>query len=399
MNSSDYDVIIAGGSLSGLLSARELANHGNDVLVLEEHSVIGLPEKCDGLVSLNALSSLGIIPNWKIIQNKIIGARLFAPSGECIQVDSSQLDIVVLNRAKFDKQLSEQAISSGVKIDLSNKYIDLKSNENLIIRSQNYTQSCKYFIDAMGITSLIQKRKFGIIQAAKYIIEADWFENNKVDLYFNQKLSPGFFTWVIPINDNIAKVGIAGYGINPFAHLDSFLKTRKSKIISKIACPIVVGGPLDSFIEDSIVRVGDSAGQTKPSTAGGIFSGGVGGILAGQNISYNLESNNNSLYQYEKTWKNIFQKEFNMTLRARQIFEKFENKHLDKIFTILSSSSDFLDMINNSGDFDFHSYAILQSLGLKNIAQIIKLVSGNEFFSLFQKTNYDNISIFEQNDK
>ena len=87
----------------------------------------------------------------------------------------------------------------------------------------------------MGIASLIQKRKFGIIQAAKYIIEADWFENNKVDLYFNQKLSPGFFTWVIPINDNIAKVGIAGYGINTFAHLDSFLKTRKSKIISKIA--------------------------------------------------------------------------------------------------------------------------------------------------------------------
>ena len=65
----------------------------------------------------------------------------------------------------------------------------------------------------------------------------------------------------------------------------------------------------------------------------------------------------------------------------------------------MSSSSDFLDMINNSGDFDFHSYAILQSLGLKNIAQIIKLVSGNEFFSFFQKTNYDNISIFEQNDK
>ena len=69
MNFSDYDVIIAGGSLSGLLSAQEIANHGNDVLVLEEHSVIGLPEKCDGLVSLNALSSLGIIPNWKIIQN------------------------------------------------------------------------------------------------------------------------------------------------------------------------------------------------------------------------------------------------------------------------------------------------------------------------------------------
>ena len=399
MNLPDYDVIIAGGSLSGLLSAREISNHGHDVLVLEEHSVIGLPEKCDGLVSLNALSSLGIIPNWKIIQNKIIGARLFAPSGECIEIDSSKLDIVVLNRAKFDKQLSEEAMSSGAQIDLSNKYVDLKSNENFLIRSQNYTRSCKYFIDAMGITSLIQKRKSGVIQAAKYIVEADWFEPNKVDLYFNQKLSPGFFTWVIPINENLAKVGVAGYGINTFAHLDSFLNTRKSKIINKIACPIVVGGPLDSFIEDSIIRVGDSAGQTKPSTAGGIFSGGMGGILAGLNISNNLSFNTSSLNHYETTWKNIFQKEFNMTLKARQIFEKLENKHLDKIFSILSSSSDFLDTINNAADFDFHSYPLLQSLGLKNIAQIIKLVSGNEFFSLFQKTNYDDIKIFDQNDK
>ena len=88
-----------------------------------------------------------------------------------------------------------------------------------------------------------------------------------------------------------------------------------------------------------------------------------------------------------------------MTLRARQIFEKLENKHLDKIFNILSSSSDFLDMVNNADDFDFHSYTLLQSLGLKNIVQIIKLVSGSEFFSFFQQINYDDISIFEQNDK
>lgn len=398
MNFPDYDVIIAGGSLSGLLSAREIANHDYNVLVLEEHSAIGLPEKCDGLVSLNALSSLGIIPDQKIIQNKIIGARLFAPSGECIEIDSSKLDIVVLNRAKFDKQLSKEAISSGAQIDLSNKYINLKQNENFLIHSQNYTRSCKYFVDAMGISSLIKKRKFGVIQAAKYIVEADWFEHNKVDLYFNQNLSPGFFTWVIPINENLAKVGIAGYGINTFANLDSFLNTRQSKIITKIACPIVVGGPLDSFIEDSIIRVGDSAGQTKPSTAGGIFSGGVGGILAGLDISNDLTFNN-SLSCYEKTWKNIFQKEFNMTLKARQIFEKLENKHLDKIFSILSSSSDFLDNINNAADFDFHSYPLLQSLGLKNIAQIIKLVSGNELFSFFQKTNYNDIKIFDQNDK
>ena len=56
----------------------------------------------------------------------------------------------------------------------------------------------------------MKKQKFGVLQAAKYIIKANWFNSNKVDLYFKQLLSPGFFTWVIPINESLAKVGIAG---------------------------------------------------------------------------------------------------------------------------------------------------------------------------------------------
>ncbi|MGI0097867.1 MAG: FAD-dependent oxidoreductase, partial [Nitrosopumilaceae archaeon] len=36
-----YDVVIAGGSIAGLLCAREAANKGHSVLVLEEDYEIG----------------------------------------------------------------------------------------------------------------------------------------------------------------------------------------------------------------------------------------------------------------------------------------------------------------------------------------------------------------------
>ena len=41
-----YDVIIAGGSISGLLAAREVAAEGLSVIVLEEDTEIGTPEHC-----------------------------------------------------------------------------------------------------------------------------------------------------------------------------------------------------------------------------------------------------------------------------------------------------------------------------------------------------------------
>jgi digeranylgeranylglycerophospholipid reductase len=67
-----YDVIIAGGSISGLLAARELSSHnGISVLVLEEDYEVGTPEHCGGLVSMSAVEKLQTLPSAKSIQNKV----------------------------------------------------------------------------------------------------------------------------------------------------------------------------------------------------------------------------------------------------------------------------------------------------------------------------------------
>ena len=57
-----FDVVVAGGSVAGLLCAREIAINGNSVLVIEEDYEIGTPEHCGGLVSTAGLEKLGIIP-------------------------------------------------------------------------------------------------------------------------------------------------------------------------------------------------------------------------------------------------------------------------------------------------------------------------------------------------
>ena len=53
-----FDVIIAGGSIAGLLCAREISSKGFSVLVIEEDYEIGTPEHCGGLVSIGGLAEL-----------------------------------------------------------------------------------------------------------------------------------------------------------------------------------------------------------------------------------------------------------------------------------------------------------------------------------------------------
>ena len=163
----------------------------------------------------------------------------------------------------------------------------------------------------------------------------------------------------------------------------SFLKDKKHTIIKKIACPIIVSGPVDQFIDNHNICVGDSAAQTKPTTAGGIFSGGLAGLFAGQSINQSLLSNTNLLSIYEKRWRDIFGSDFNSTRRFRKIFDNLENKHLEEIFDILSSSSDLQDSINKSGNFDFHSLTLLKALGIKKITRLFNIVSSNEIKKLF----------------
>ena len=66
-----YDVVIAGGSIAGLLTAREIASSGFSVLVVEEGFEVGTPEHCGGLVSQKALSELGVELSAKSFDSKI----------------------------------------------------------------------------------------------------------------------------------------------------------------------------------------------------------------------------------------------------------------------------------------------------------------------------------------
>lgn len=370
----DYDVVIAGGSVAGLFCAREIAANGHSVLVAEEDYEIGTPEHCGGLVSTTGLNELGIIPRQKTFEHHIEQAEIFSPSGKSFVINSSKQKVIEINRRELDKQIAHQAQKSGAEIKVKTSFLEKTKNG---IKTSEGKVDCKVIVDARGVSSLIHKDRTGILSSAQYEVYASWIKKGKVEVYIDQEKYPGFFAWVIPSSEGIGKVGVAGRGINVSESINEFLlKKGNHSIIRKIFAPIWIKGPIEKFVTENVVTVGDAAGQAKPTTAGGIYSCGMGGIFAGRAISKFLETNNKShLDEYQKNWEERFGKEFEKQLLARRLLEKLDNKSINKLFE--SVTPEILDEISQKEDFDFHTSSIIKLLGIKrSLSTAQSIISG-----------------------
>ena len=373
------DVVIAGGSVAGLICAREIASNNHSVLVIEEDYEIGTPEHCGGLVSTAGLEELGIVPFRKTFDHLIESAEIHAPNGNSFSINSKKQKVAEISRRELDKQIAHQAQKNGATIKVRTSFQELTDKG---VRTSEGEIECKIFVDARGVSSLIHKDRTGILSSAQYEIYADWIKKGKVEVFFDQEKYPGFFAWIIPSGEGKGKVGVAGKGINVVEAIEKFLETIGNySTIRKIYAPIWIKGPIDKFVDGKIVTIGDAAGQAKPTTAGGIYSSGMGGLYAGQAISKFLESKDRlHLEEYQKRWTEKFGKEFEKQLFARKILERLDNNTINKLFE--SITPEITKEISEKEDFDFHTGSIVKLLGIKGSLKTAQAIIGGEFKKL-----------------
>jgi len=374
-----FDVVVAGGSVAGLLCAREIASKGFSVLVIEEDYEIGTPEHCGGLVSIAGLEELGIIPFRKTFEHMIDSAEITSPNGNSFTINSKNQKVVEISRRELDKQIAFQAQKNGAVIKVRTSFQEITDTG---IRTNEEKIDCKILVDARGVSSLIHKDRTGILSSAQYEIYSEWIKKGKVEVIFDQEKFPGFFAWIIPSGEGKGKVGVAGRGINVAETLDKILEERKNfSVIRKIFAPIWIKGPIENFVEGKTVIVGDAAGQAKPTTAGGIFTSGMGGVYAGQAISKFLETNDKTdLEEYQKKWMNRFGKEFEKQSLARKILERIDNNTINKLFETITP--EITKEISEKDDFDFHTGSIIKLLGVKGSLKTAQTLIGGELKKL-----------------
>lgn len=390
----DYDVIVAGGSISGLLAAREIAAGDLSVVVLEEDSEIGTPEHCGGVVSTSGIHNLGIVPDIKTIENSsITHAKIFSHSS-CFEISAAKQKVIVLDRRAFDKQIAYQAQNKGAEIRVKCSMRSFgKQDDEYLVKTSEGDLTCEYFVDARGVGSLISRNREGVLQSAQYEIYASWIEPDTIEVAFDSQLYPGFFAWIIPTGRARGKVGVAGRRINAASALQYYLDSKgKHSVMRKIYAPIWINGPLKSFVTDRTIIVGDAAGQSKPTTAGGIYSCGMAGVLAGRALVNSAEQSNSDrkekqlllLKYYESKWLSMFKAEFDKMLLVRRLFERMDNRAIDDLINAIPP--EVIQEASSDGDFDFHSSAVARILGAKGAARMAKALFGNEIRRLLPES-------------
>ncbi|MBI2137403.1 NAD(P)/FAD-dependent oxidoreductase [Candidatus Woesearchaeota archaeon] len=270
-------VTIIGAGPAGNYTAYLLAKSGNDVSVYEEHSTIGEPWACTGVITEDVMARNVKLPE-DVIVNRIRKARITAPDGNSVEV--SLKNNIVVDRAKLDQHLAEMAKKEGAKYYVSHRFMAIEGNADRVtarIRNKNInketSEESDWLIGCDGPRSETAKqagifgdRKFYVGLQATAKIEND----NIIDFYPSEK----GIAWKVPENSKTVRAGIAAEQ-NARSYFNEFMTTTlgkdyEQKIIGHQAGPIPLYNPKLKTQKGIVLLVGDAATMVKAPTLGGI---------------------------------------------------------------------------------------------------------------------------------
>ena len=384
MDIDNYDVIIVGGGPAGCITGENIKNH--KVLIIEEHQCIGAPLQCAGLISINGVKELGA-PKGCV--NDIKGAYIYSQNNT-IKVGNDEIRAKVYERKVMDKDIAIRA-SKNKNIDIllkaHGKIIENKDKSSFFNKNSNYGLSInhngnkhntfpKIIVSADGAKSFIGKsanivKKREMLAGAQIEMANVDIDTDFVHVFLDRRYCNDFFIWIIPMGKDRVRVGLCDSS-NSYNKLLNFINNHPvASNLLKNAVPIEFStGALpigySKSVKNNLMLVGDSAGQIKPISGGGLYYGAKSAKICGEIITNYLseELPINYLKNYDKRWKLQFKKEIDFGLKFRKILYNMNNKTVDKILEFIIQNN-LVEYINNNGDMDRPSTIIGEIIGSK----------------------------------
>lgn len=370
-----HDAIVVGAGSAGSQAATSLAQRGYSVLVLEEHPQIGVPTNCSGLIGAEAFERFDL-PRDSVIR-EFDSATFFSPKGNAARVGVDRVMAYVVRRCEFDQSMARRAVACGADYHLGVRCVGLEYEGDCVKLSVlkrepgggeiPMSYRARAVVLATGVRyGLIQnlgiERPPKFLQAAQVEVEMEGLAG--VEVYLGREVAPGSFAWAIPAGA-LARVGVCD-GRQAIPYLRRFL--RHPSIASRLRSgevqikskAIPVSNVSRTFL-DRILLVGDTAGQVKVTTGGGISYGVLCGDLAAATLDHAFrlgDLTERVLAEYERRWRH----EIGVELRVGNFFRRLggmlSDEQIDHLICAYHES-DLPDLVKRRADFERHRKFIL----------------------------------------
>ena len=384
LNPTVRDVVIVGAGPAGLITARNLAAAGHDVVVLEEHAEIGIPVHCTGLLGSEAFDELDL-PRHAILTTTH-AARFISADGNSVLVDAERVRASIVDRGTFDQMLAERARDAGAEIRSHARARAITvTGDRVIVGGESAAASvhARACVLACG-ASYRFNRALGLgvprafVQSAQ--LEAAFAGPDQIEVHLGCDTAPGGFAWVVPFERNGRRFNRVGMlcdngAASRFGQFTAQVRTRHGARAEWPAARLKVLplAPVPKTYTNRVVAVGDAAGLVKPTTGGGIYYGLVSGALAADVLDGALRDDQLSesrLKQYETAWRARLGAEIRTGLAFRAIVSKLNDRAIDSLVE-LARIDGIVPLLKQTADFNWHRRSALTLLRHAQFRRII----------------------------
>lgn len=352
-SSRDYDIIIAGGGLAGLIVAASAAYYSRQslrTLVVDRNEISQLGKKtvmgwvCGDAVGKNTVDYMTerIKITWghPEIEHPVKGVMAYSPDHETgIPFDGEGY---ILNRRLLPQKQFNDAIKAGVEVRDRIALRSLVVEDNAVIgvegddlaNKTTFRKTARLVVDCTGVTSVlrtnlpiksfIQRRidRDDLEATGRYIYNFDlarddktYFDPDYCIIHLDQKLAPGGYGWVFPKGRSKVNIGLgvqqkAFEARNREMSVHTDLKTLIDEYVEMnpaIENPSLANGREDDgnawgtwqvsvrrqndcLVTNGYMLVGDSAWMPKPLDAGGIGPAIIAATIAGKDAVEALQA-------------------------------------------------------------------------------------------------------------
>jgi digeranylgeranylglycerophospholipid reductase len=350
----DYDIIVAGGGLAGMIVASSAAYYSHQslrILVVDRNpsDIVGRKTitgwVCGDAVGKNSVDymsdRIGINWTYPEVEHPVKGVIAYSPDHQtAIPFDG---DGYILNRKVLPQRQMNDILRAGVEFKDRVALRSLIAQDNNVIGIEGddlatkrlFKKTAKLVIDCTGVTSVlrtnllirsfIQRRidREDLEATGRYIYNFDlakddksYFSPDYCIIHLDQKLAPGGYGWVFPKGENKVNIGLgvqqkAFDALNRETHSHKNLKNLIDdyvQINTSISNPRIADGEADEgnswgtwqvsvrrqndcLVANGYMLVGDSAWMPKPLDAGGIGPAIIAATIAGKIAVEAVQSN------------------------------------------------------------------------------------------------------------